>query len=233
MTGFKSGTLNSKSPSRSVFAPDVTPRSPALMSMSTRARAAAPRSTAWGSRAVGPGGAIESHPIPNAATISTRRDGRSRNRPLRPLVDVTRLLGGGWSDRGRIPVLVGLAVDEAPGVEPGRVVLRTGLPGIRVLARHEHGDVVVVGNHGDDLRGQLVALVLALDVQHFRKEGDDARETGRGVGIVLVIGGGEPFPGAIPLSALEQFAHDVEARLLVPVERRIRILEQRLGILHP
>src|SRR5690349_18781932 len=42
----------------------------------------------------------------------------------------------------------------------------------------------------------------------------------------------QPLAGAIPLSALQQLAHDVERRLLVPIESGVRAFEQRLGIFH-
>jgi hypothetical protein len=52
------------------------------------------------------------------------------------------------------------------------------------------------------------------------------------VRIVLVIGVGEPLTGAIPLTALQQLAHDVQSGLLVLIELGIRVLEQRFRISH-
>src|SRR6185503_17274804 len=54
MTGFSTGTLKSKSPANSLAAPDFTSSSPAVMSISTRACVAAPRSTSWCSWTRGP-----------------------------------------------------------------------------------------------------------------------------------------------------------------------------------
>jgi hypothetical protein len=71
MAGFKTGTLKSKSPSKSLTAPDCTANSPALISISTWALVAAPRSTTWCSWTTGPGRALVTHPtVHNAAAIA-------------------------------------------------------------------------------------------------------------------------------------------------------------------
>ena len=70
----------------------------------------------------------------------------------------------------RIPVLVGFAVDEAPGVEPRRRVALAGTARVRVVARPDHRDEVVLGADGHDLRGQPVALSHARHAHALREE---------------------------------------------------------------
>src|SRR5688572_18038948 len=103
-------------------------------------------------------------------------------------------------DGRRVPVLVGLAVNETPGVEPGRRVLRARLARIGIAARHHYGDVIVFRDHCGHLRRQRRARVDALHLHHLREERDNAGETGGRVRVVLDVALRQPFLGAIPLA---------------------------------
>ncbi len=46
-----------------------------------------------------------------------------------------------------------------------------------------------------------------------------------------MVGVRQPLAGALPLAALQQLAFDVQRGLLVLVQRRVAVLEQRLRIL--
>src|SRR5205814_7488852 len=134
-------------------------------------------------------------------------------------------------DQRVVPVLVGLAVHEAPGIEPRRVVGLARIARILVRARREHGHVVAFGDDSDDLAGENRAAVGALLSENLREEVHDRVPARVGVRVVLVIGRGEPLGRAVPLTALQELALDMQRRLLVSIELRIARLEQCLGIL--
>src|SRR5262245_65110041 len=59
---------------------------------------------------------------------------------------IRRIAGTG--DRSKVPMLVGLAVDEAPHVEPGRGVGFARRARIDALADNCYRDIVAFRNHG-------------------------------------------------------------------------------------
>ena len=137
------------------------------------------------------------------------------------------LRGDGRSQRRRVPMLVGSAVDDAPLVVPDRRVLLAGLARIVVLHSEHDADDVAARQHGHERHGQLVARRRprqpAEILHHVVAPRHDVR-------IVLKIALGEPTVGLVPVVALQELAQDVQHDLLVGVLRRVRVREQRFGI---
>src|SRR5882672_11494098 len=133
----------------------------------------------------------------------------------------THLLGCG------IPVLVGLSVDESPHIEPrGRIGLRWIL-GILELARNYYRDEIAIGQDSYDLRVQLIA---GGRPRPCAEEFHDAFPARADIWIVLNVPACQPLVGLVPMIALQQVFHDVQGSLLVSIELRVCIREERFRI---
>src|SRR5690606_5434937 len=188
-------------------------------------------------------------PRSDASVVKLTRNGLNRRRE-EALPRVKQRRAGSRSIRARpsrrsvarsarryrrgIPVLVGLAVDEAPRVEPGRRVGLARLLRMRVLARDHHDDHVALGHHVHDGRRELAAVVGARPFHDLREVIDHALEPRGRVRVVLDVAVGDPLAGTVPLVALQELAHDVQRGLLVAVLHRVLVDEERfrIGVAH-
>src|SRR2546425_8811401 len=107
-----------------------------------------------------------------------------------------------------------------------RVGLRRIL-GILVLARNHNCYPVAISQYGDDWSDQPVARRRLRTAPEKLHNGVSPR---RDVWIVLDVARGQPLVGFVPMVALQQVLHDVERRLLVRVQLRTLIGEERLRI---
>ena len=128
-------------------------------------------------------------------------------------------------------MLVGLAVLEAPHVEPRRRVALRSILRILDLAHVRDDDEIALRHHRYDFGARLLRDRLGLDLQHFGEELHDAGAARGGIRVVLEIGLRQVLVRELPVARLQQVLHDVVRGLLVPVERGVAAVKERLGVL--
>src|SRR5882762_11001430 len=126
-----------------------------------------------------------------------------------------------------IPVLVGLSVDESPHVEPGGRIGLRWIFGILELSRNDYRDEIAIDQDSYDLRVQLVACG---GPRPCAEEFHDAFTARADIGVVLNVPACQPLGGLVPMIALQQVLHDVQGSLLVSIELRVCIREERFRI---
>src|SRR3984885_10047598 len=126
-----------------------------------------------------------------------------------------------------IPVLVGLAVHEAPGVEPSGGVRIVGL-GILHLTHRTYCDVVAFGGNERYFSPQVF--------RNWRRLGDRRKVLHHAIAsrlhvrIVLQVLGRQPFIGLVPMIRFEQIFLDMIRGLFVAVELLVFAVEERVDI---